>query len=242
MSEIIFKDHVTAELQYVDGDEFRIVNKARCSTQTARVQPGEDWAKMQARDEGLLRSLVRERHGSPFESCKMSWMIEAPIFVAREAVRHRLSGWNEESGRYVELRPIFYVPGPDRHLCKIEGSKQMAYQTEPGTVRQYHEMRIIVQEASEAGWKDYQGLLDRDILREVARVVLPLNLFTHWSWELNLRSLTNMLSLRIRHPESHVESKPMIEIQMLAEIMERDFAEHFPTVWGAWNSSGRLPL
>jgi thymidylate synthase (FAD) len=238
--DIVFKDTVTAELQYVDGDEERIVDKARCST--AYNPDHLTTEQMEARNKGLLRSLVRERHGSPFEAVKMSWMIEAPIFVAREAVRHRISSWNEESGRYIELRPIFYVPGPERHLRKVEGSKQMAYQTEPGSPIQQDLVQMAVMTNSRESWDLYQQMLGAGVLKEVARIVLPLSICTHWSHEMNLRALTNMLSLRIRHPESHIESKPQIEIQMLAEQMERDFAQHFPTVHAAWHASGRLPL
>ncbi len=233
--EIEFKNHVTAKLISVDGDESRIVQRARVSTQTDLV-PG------QSRDQGLLKCLVRERHGSPFESVLLSWEIEAPIFVAREAVRHRLANWNEESGRYVELRPIFYVPGPERHLRKVEGSKQMAYATEAGTSYQVGCVEWCVMDNAERSWENYQYLLDTGILREVARIVLPLNIMTHWHWTMNVRALTNFLSLRVRHPDSHIESKPQVEIQMLAEQMEKDFARNLPTVYEAWAASGRLPL
>ncbi len=230
-TDVIFKDHVTATLLDVDGDERRIARRARVSTQ----RDGEQ-------HEGLVRSLARERHGSPFESCKMTWEVEAPIAVAREGVRHRLAGWNEESGRYVQLRPIFYVPGAERHLVKVEGSKQMAYATELGTDWRRRVVQANVRGQAEESWFAYQRMLDAGVLKEVARLVLPVSIMTHWHWEMNVRALTNFLSLRIRHPQSHVESKPMAEIQMLAEQMEHDFAEHFPNVYNEWATHGRLPL
>lgn len=243
---IEFRETVTADLQYVDGDEFRIISKARCSTQTNPITDvslsGEEVEKRLRRDQGLLRSLVRERHGSPFESAKMSWMIEAPIFCARAAVRHRLSNWNEESGRYIELRPIFYAPAPGRDLVKVEGSKQMAYATAPGTTEQVNLVHHATRHAAAVCWSEYQHMLDAGVLKEVARIVLPLSIMTHWSWEMNIRALTNALSLRIRSKDSHIESKPQLEIQMIAEQMEADFAMCFPTVYAAWNESGRLPL
>ncbi len=231
MTDITFKDHVTATLLDVDGDERRIARRARVSTQ----RDGEQ-------HEGLVRSLARERHGSPFESCKMTWEVEAPIAVAREGVRHRLSGWNEESGRYVQLRPIFYVPGAERHLVKVEGSKQMDYRTESGSVHQKRLVEMATKSSARAAWGLYQEMIDNGILKEVARLVLPVSIMTHWHWEMNVRALTNFLSLRIRHPQSHVESKPMAEIQDLAILMEHDFAEHFPTVYSEWATHGRLPL
>lgn len=240
--EIIFKDHVTAQLQYVDGDEYRIVQKARCSTRTTAPFRDERPVGEEDRDAGLLRSLVRERHGSPFEAARMSWMIEAPIFVAREAVRHRIASWNEESGRYIELRPIFYVPGPSRHLIKVPGSKQMDYATDLGTNTQLLLVEEATQRVCQFAWDAYELMLQQGILKEVARIVLPLTTMTHWSFELNLRALTNFLSLRVRHPGSHIESKPQREIQMLAEQMEHDFAINFPTVWAEWDARGRLPL
>lgn len=229
--EIQFTSEITAKLLDVDGDEQRIARRARVSTQ----RDGEQY-------EGLIRSLVRERHGSPFESAKMCWAIEAPIFVAREGVRHRVAGWNEESGRYVELRPIFYTPGRDRHLAKVEGSRQMAYATEQGTFYQREVMISSVEANSIEAWERYQAMLERGILKEVARIVLPVNIMTHWHWEMNVRAITNFLSLRVRHPQSHIESKPQIEIQMLAEQMEHDFARYFPTVHDEWAATGRLPL
>ncbi len=229
--EITFRDHVTATLLDVDGDERRIARRARVSTQ----RDGEQ-------HEGLVRSLARERHAVPFEHATMAWEIHVPIFVMREFVRHRMCSISEMSGRYIELEPIFYYPRATRHLQKEQGSKQMEYRTVPGSLDQIDLVQVQVRAHSMDSWDRYQTMLDAGILKEVARLVLPVNIFTRAQVTMNIRALTNFLALRIRHPQSHVESKPMKEIEDLALLMEHDFAENFPVTFSEWNANGRMPL
>ena len=85
-------------------------------------------------DRGLINYLMRDRHGSPFEHNSMTFYVQAPIFVFREFMRHRIASYNEESGRYRELRPVFYVPGPERNLVQV--GKPGAYEFLPGSPEQ----------------------------------------------------------------------------------------------------------
>ena len=87
------------------------------------------------RSAGLINYLMRDRHGSPFEHSSMTFFVQAPIFMWREHFRHRIASYNEESGRYRELRPVFYVPGPDRRL--VQQGKPGAYEFVAGTAEQY---------------------------------------------------------------------------------------------------------
>ena len=105
---------------------------ARVSTQGEKtLESAQDEELDAPRSKGLINFLMRDRHGSPFEHNSMTFYVQAPIFVFREFMRHRIASYNEESGRYRELRPVFYVPGPDRNLVQI--GKTGAYEFIPGT-------------------------------------------------------------------------------------------------------------
>ncbi len=159
-------------------------------------------------------------------------------FLADGVVVHN----SEMSGRYVELLPMFWVPPADRPLVKESGSKQMDYKLVPGSHHMALAVREEIKRTSRTAWTSYQTLLNANVAKEVARVVLPLNVYTQVQWTMNVRAITNFLSLRVRHEGSHIESKPQLEIQEVAVLIERDFAEHFPTVHHEWNKNGRMPL
>src|SRR5699024_5671345 len=103
------------------------------------------------RDKGLIRFLMRDRHGSPFEHNSFTFYVEAPIFVFREFMRHRTASYNEESGRYREMRPVFYVPSADRNLIQI--GKPGAYVFEPGTEEQHAVVDEAVRTQSGAAYE-----------------------------------------------------------------------------------------
>ena len=117
--EIIFKEDVTVELIKSSASDSDVVWAARVSTagENSRTSVGDEADA--TKDVGLINYLARERHGSPFEHTSMTFFISAPIFVFREFMRHRIASYNEESGRYRELRPVFYVPSKDRKLVQI---------------------------------------------------------------------------------------------------------------------------
>lgn len=188
---------------------------------------------------GLINYLMKNRHGSPFEHGSMTFLIEAPIFVAREFMRHR-AGWsyNETSGRYKELDPLFYVPSIDRNL--VQKGKPGEYEFNAGSPLQ---MRIIAEAHDDAyvmAWSAYQQMLDAGIAREVARNVLPVGLFTSFYATCNPRSLMHFLSLRTKDPQATFPSFPLREIEMVAEQMERTFGDHFPFTYSAWHANGRV--
>ena len=136
MSEIQFRSDVTVELVRAAAQDADVLFAARVSTQGEQTLEGakaadEDVAK---RDKGLINYLMRDRHGSPFEHNSLTFYVQAPIFVFREFMRHRIASYNEESGRYKELSPVFYVPGPERNLVQI--GKTGHYEFIPGTAEQ----------------------------------------------------------------------------------------------------------
>ena len=131
--EIIYRDDVTVELVKSSASDADVIWAARVST--AGEQSMEEIGEDPSRSAGLINYLARERHGSPFEHTSMTFFVSAPIFVFREFMRHRIASYNEESGRYRELQPVFYVPNKERKLIQV--GKTGAYTFEDGTQEQF---------------------------------------------------------------------------------------------------------
>ncbi len=239
VTEAEFRSAVTVELVRANASDADVLFAARVSTQgeqtLERAQSGDDATP---RDRGLINYLMRDRHGSPFEHNSMTFYVQAPIFVFREFMRHRIASYNEESGRYRELRPVFYVPGPERNLVQV--GKAGAYEFLPGSPEQHELVNASVRAQSVAAYAAYQAMLDAGVAREVARIVLPLNLFSSMYVTLNARSLMNFLSLRTKHPKSAFPSFPQREIELCAEAMETHFAALMPLTHGAFEQNGRV--
>jgi len=234
--EINFRDDVTVELVKASASDSDVIWAARVST--AGENSLDDVNADPARSEGLINYLARERHGSPFEHTSMTFFISAPIFVFREFMRHRIASYNEESGRYRELRPNFYVPSKERKLVQV--GKAGAYTFVDGTDEQYEITVNAIKESCTVAYANYQKMLDAGVAREVARAVLPVTLYSSMYVTMNARALMNFLSLRTSHEGSHFPSYPQREIEMVAEKMEHYFAELMPLTHGAFQKSGRV--
>ena len=237
MSEDIqFRDDVSVELVKSSASDADVIWAARVST--AGDKSLEDIGADPAKSEGLINYLARERHGSPFEHTSMTFFISAPIFVFREFMRHRIASYNEESGRYRELRPVFYVPSKDRKLVQV--GKPGAYSFVEGSAEQ-HQMTVdAIKETCTLAYENYQKLLTAGVAREVARAVLPVTLYSSMYVTMNARALMNFLSLRTSREGSHFPSYPQREIEMVAEKMEAEFAKLMPITYGAFQKSGRI--
>ena len=231
MSDIVFRSDMTVELVQHMGSDEAVVRAARVSTGTF-----DGWDKK--KDPGLINYLMRDRHGSPFEHNAFTFYVEAPIFVFREFMRHRIASYNEESGRYKELAPVFYVPGDDRKLVQV--GKPGAYTFEDGTESQVKDTQAITRLASERSYELYKKMLDDGIAREVARVVLPVNTYSSMYVTMNARALMNFLSLRTAREDTHFPSFPQREIEMVAEKMEDLWAEKMPITYETFNKNGRV--
>ena len=133
MDEVSFRDDVTVELVRASASDADVIFAARVST--AGEQSLEDVNGDAERSTGLINYLMRERHGSPFEHNSLTFFVRAPIFVWREHMRHRIASYNEESGRYRQLEPVFYVPSRERAIQQV--GKTGAYEFLPGTPEQY---------------------------------------------------------------------------------------------------------
>ena len=234
--EIIFRSDVTVELVKSSASDADVIWAARVST--AGEQSMDEIGQDPAKSAGLINYLARERHGSPFEHTSMTFFVSAPIFVFREFMRHRIASYNEESGRYRELNPVFYVPDEDRKLIQI--GKTGAYTFVDGTPEQFKVSVEAMKKAYVVAYEQYKIMLDQGIAREVARVVLPVGLYSSMYVTMNARALMNFLSLRTSREGSHFPSYPQREIEMVAEKMEAEFAQLMPLTYGAFEKSGRI--
>lgn len=232
MSDILFRSDMTVTLIDSMGSDERICQAARVSTK------GSD-SLVTGEAAGLINYLARDRHGSPFEHVIFQWLIEAPIFVWREFMRHRIASYNEESGRYKQLSPVFYIPAEERPLQQV--GKAANYELIPGTDDQIDLVEDAFFANSVGAYNDYQRMLDEGIAREVARMVLPLNIYSSAYVTMNLRAAMNFLSLRNRGDGNHTfPTHPQREIEMVAELMEADVARVVPLAHAAFVQNGRV--
>jgi thymidylate synthase (FAD) len=240
VTDIQFRSDVTVELIRSSASDADVLFAARVSTQGEQTLEGAQArdTEVGARDKGLINYLMRDRHGSPFEHTSLTFYVQAPIFVFREFMRHRIASYNEESGRYRELRPVFYVPGEDRKLIQV--GKPGAYEFEDGTAEQ---TALVVQETmavTRAAYESYQRMLEAGVAREVARIVLPVNIYSSMYVTMNSRALMNFLSLRTKREGTHFPSFPQREIEMVAEKMEDFWAKTMPLTYESFNENGRV--
>ncbi|TXH09288.1 MAG: FAD-dependent thymidylate synthase [Spirochaetes bacterium] len=234
--DIRFRSDVDVELVRHSAADSDVVFAARVSTQGARTldHVGDDATEAA----GLIKFLMKNRHGTPFEHNSMTFFVSAPIFVFRELMRHRIASYNEESGRYKELAPVFYTPAVERNLVQV--GKAGAYEFTSGDTDQYHLVDNSIRKASATAYAAYQKMLSKGIAREVARMVLPVNIYSSAYVTVNARGLMNILSLRTKSDKAAYPSYPQHEIQLVAEGMERDWAGLMPLTHAAFDSCGRV--
>jgi thymidylate synthase (FAD) len=159
----------------------------------ARVSFNQESDEMTDRDAGLIRFLVRERHGSPFEHGYFRFLVKAPLFVVREHHRHRAGhSYNEWSGRYSKMDAEFYVPDNVRTQVGKPGS----YSFEPVDDHVRDETRRELEENAQRAFEAYERMLEQGVAKEVARAVLPLSTYTKYYWSCNPRSLMHFCGLR----------------------------------------------
>lgn len=243
VAEIEFRSDVTVELVRSSAHDSDVLFAARVSTQGEQtleesMRSKESEEEIQKKDKGLINYLMRDRHGSPFEHNSMTFYVQAPIFVFREFMRHRIASYNEESGRYRELNAVFYVPAEDRNLVQV--GKPGAYDFVPGTAEQTKIVQEATKHAVTVAYEEYERMLQAGIAREVARGVLPVATYSSMYVTMNARSLMNFLSLRTKREGTHFPSFPQREIEMVAEKMEAEWAKLMPMTYEAFNDYGRV--
>ncbi len=185
--EIKVLDHGFVRLVDYMGGDARIV-------QTARVSYGEG-TKTVREDAGLIDYLMRHRHTSPFEHVVLEFHCKMPIFVARQWIRHRTARLNEISGRYSIMDQEFYVPEPDQINRQSTTNKQGRDAGDvPPELRQ--QVIDILRRDQGTAYAGYEEMINDGIARELARINLPLSLYTQWYWQMDLHNLFHFIALR----------------------------------------------
>ncbi len=168
--------------------------------QAARVSYGEG-TKQVSEDQGLIRYLARHRHTTPFEMVEFKFHHVMPIFVARQWIRHRTANVNEYSARYSVVKDRFYRPSLESIRQQSTTNRQGGDQaTDIATAEDF--LRYL--DATEAHYADYERMLEKGIARELARIGLPLSVYTEWYWKIDLHNLFHFLSLRM---DSHAQQE-----------------------------------
>ena len=233
---ISFRSDVTVELVKHSAGDADVLWAARVSTKGD--QSATDVNADSAASAGLINYLMRDRHGSPFEHSVFTFFVQAPIFMWREHFRHRMASYNEESGRYKVLDPIFYVPDADRKLIQI--GKAGAYEFVDGTQEQFDIVTQETKKTCEVAYASYEAMLEAGVAREVARIVLPVTIYSSAYVTMNARALMNFISLRRKAEGSHFTSFPQREIEMVAEKYEEEFKRLMPLTHASFVANGRV--
>lgn len=235
MKEIIFKS--TIDVKYIDhmGDDRRIVEAMLVSTKGLNAEEAA-----QGSVEGRLRFLMNNRHGTPFECGALTIFVHAPIKVWREWHRHRIAwSYNEESGRYKQLDPVFYIPPPERPMMRPEGFRSSKPSFDFATPEEYAEIIQTLKEGYTDSYKKYERLLELGVDRGLARDVLGVGIYSACYCTANPRSIMNFLELRTNCPEAKRPSKPLWEIDNAARQLEEIFKTYWPVTHSLWNANGR---
>jgi thymidylate synthase (FAD) len=186
---------------------------------------------MDESDEGLIRFLMRDRHGTPFEHNSFRFHIRTPLFVAREWFRHRIGSFNEFSMRYARATEEFYIPEPEDVRSQV--GKPGAYSFEPVSDELAETAREELRAVYEAAYAAYERLVEAGVARELARAAIPVGAYTEFYWTVNARALMNFVSLRAADTAQR-------EIRRYADACELFLAEKMPVTHASFVASGRV--
>jgi thymidylate synthase (FAD) len=216
-------DHGFLALDGALATDLAVVNGARVSFNEASQELSE-------RDEGLIRFLMRERHGSPFEHGYFRFIVKAPLFVVREHQRHRAGhSYNEWSGRYSKMEPEFYVPD----FVRTQVGKPGSYSFERVDDATRERARQEIDENARRAYAAYERMLEQGVAKEVARAVLPLSTYSKYYWSCNPRSLMHFCGLRNHEAAQY-------EIREYAAAAESFLARLMPVTHSAFVANGRV--
>ncbi len=216
-------DHGFVRLDAAMADDLSVVNAARVSF--ARHKDAMDES-----DTGLIRFLMRERHGTPFEHNSFRFHVRCPIFVAREWFRHRIGSFNEFSMRYAKATDDFYVPAAEDVRSQV--GKPGTYTFESVEPALAESTRETLESVYRLAYGAYEQLVEAGVAREVARCVLPVGAYTEFFWTVNARALMNFVSLRAAETAQR-------EIRRYAEAVESFLAEKMPVSYDAFVANDR---
>ncbi len=219
-------DHGKVSLIAESADDLDVVNAARVSLHAEEYE-------MNDKNKGLIKFLMRERHGTPFEHGFFKFRIKAPLFVFREWHRHRVGhSYNEWSARYSQLDPVFYIPSVE-NVVEQQG-KPGNYEFSAHHDREVAQRFVdALKDECENDYEQYQWAIDSGIARQQARLFLPVNIYSEMIWSCNPRSLMHFLSLRNTN-------NAQWEIKQFAEVVEEFFFVAMPITAKAFVDGGRV--
>lgn len=212
-------DHGFIRIIETMGEDYSI-------TQAARISYGSG-SKGKDQDERLLRYLMRNQHTSPFEMCEIKLHVKAPIFVARQWLRHRTASVNEYSLRYSLLQDDYYLPPRDQLRSQSEDNKQG--RGELLSEEKAQKAEAILKETTELCLQKYRELIDEGegLAKELARIILPVNVYTEFYWKIDLHNLLHFIRLRI---DAHAQ----YEIREYAQVLLDIVKEWLPVTYKAF--------
>lgn len=208
-------DHGYVKLLEVMGSDDAIVDAARISYDR----------RGKSKDRTLIRYLLRHRHTSPFEMGVMRFEVKMPIFVARQWIRHRTASLNEMSARYCEMPNEMFVPEvvAAQSIDNKQGRQRPMYQLDLSDGI----LADLINLSNTTSYTHYQTLLEAGVSREIARGVLPVNIYTKFIWKMDLHNLMHFLDLRL-------DPNAQKEIRDYAEVIEKLVALKFPVTYEAF--------
>jgi thymidylate synthase (FAD) len=214
---------------YIDhmGTDLTVANAARVSFgKKSEMDTSDVWGppKLKDKDAKLIRYLAEHKHISPFGHCFTSFHIKAPVFVARQLVKHKFLRWNEISRRYVDSEPEFYVPRSwrGRSEDKKQGSSGEWYD---------EDLDFAVEDGHTSCLNAYKELLENGVCPEQARMVLPQSMMTEWYWSGSLDAFADMCNLRCK-------GDTQAETQYVAWDINYEMTKLFPVSWRALRENG----
>jgi thymidylate synthase (FAD) len=216
MIEVTYIDHMGTDLSVVNAARVSFGKKSTWAGQEDGLDDGEGgMGVLNDADTKLIKYLAKHKHMSPFGHAFASFHVKAPIFVARQLVKHKFLRWNEISRRYVDSEPEFYVPDEwrGRSEDKKQGSDGVV---EVGKIGDISLTNKVL----------YNSLLDRGVCPEQARMVLPQNTMTEWYWSGSLDAFADMCNLRL-------ETDTQYETQLVAQQIDQIMLGLFPVSWEA---------
>ena len=238
MTQITLTSDITVKLLKACATDRDVLDAARVSTLGDEVI---NQLVAEGDIKGLINYLMKHRHGTPFEHNMFRFFVHAPIFVWREWHRHRIGfSYNEESARYTQLKPVFYLPPRDRPMMKVDGWKpgkpkftrckhDDTYETLCGNLTRSYEL----------AYQMYESNLHMNIDPGLSRDCLPVGIYSSCWVTCNARSLMAFLSLRTHYPDARDVSYPLYEIEAGAKQVEAALAYHMPYTLAAFNNEGR---
>lgn len=208
MEKFVIDDIGFVKLVDSMGDDYRVLEAARTST-------GSEAIKGPEKDQKLINYLMKNEHHTPFEKLTFEFHVKCPIFVARQWFRHRIGSFNEASARYKEFEWETYQPKEWR----LQDTKNKQGSSEAIDPADGVKVQYMVNQAYEIAHRAYNELIDKGVAREIARIVMPVSMYTEFFWTVNFRSLMNFLKLRMDH---HAQLEIRSYANAIYEIIEEE--------------------